>query len=103
MKPALRRGARAAHGEIVYRAVNREGSDVAARKEQRLHHERIGRKSQPRAADVEDRLVVQAVEQGIREQRQKDVVQQLGAQLPPLPWPSTTRSLRAAAPGKRTE
>ncbi len=75
-----RRGA--AHGQIVYRAMDRERADVAAGKEQRLHHERIGSEGQSHAADFENRLVVQAVEHRIREQRQKDVAQQVRAQSP---------------------
>ena len=71
---------RAAHGQIVDGAVHGERPDVTAGEEQRLYHERIRRKGHARAADLDDGLVVHAVEHGVGEQRQKDIAQKFGAQ-----------------------
>ena len=71
---------RAAHRQIVDRAVHRQRPDIAAREKQRLDHKRIGREGDTRAADLEDRLIVQPVENRIREQRQKNIAQQIRAQ-----------------------
>ncbi len=74
---------RAAHRQIVHGAVHRQRSDIAAREKQRLDHEGVGGESHPRSADLENRLIVQAVQDGIRKQRQEHVAQQLGAQPSP--------------------
>ena len=78
---AQRERARAAHGQIVDRAVHRERADIAAAEEQRLHHEGIGGESEARAADLEHRLVVQPLQHRVGESGQEDVAQQLGAEL----------------------
>ena len=73
---------RAAHRQIVHRAVNRQRPDIAAGKEQRLDHEGVGGEGHPRPSDVENRLIVQPVENGVRKQRQKDIAQQFRAEPP---------------------
>ena len=70
-----------AHGEIVNRAMDGQRTDIAAGEKQRLDHERIGGESEPRAADFENRLVVQAIEHRIGEQGQKHIAQQVRAEL----------------------
>ena len=60
--------------------MNRQRSDVPAWKEQGLYDERIRREREPRSADFEDGLIVHAVEQRVREQGQKHIAQQLGAE-----------------------
>ena len=83
MKAALRiERVRAAHRQVVDRAVNRQRSDVAAGKEQRLHHEGIRGEGQARAADFDDGLIVQRPSAGFAKAGRKDIPQQLGAELP---------------------
>src|ERR1039458_6145595 len=74
-----RRGA--AHRQIVHRAVNGEGADVAAGKEQWLHYEGIGGDGKTLAVHIHDCLVIQTRQHRILERRQEDVANQLGAQL----------------------
>ena len=49
---------RAAHGQIVHRAVDGERADIAAGKEQRSDNVGIGREGQPGAGDVQGRAIV---------------------------------------------
>ncbi len=67
---------RTAHRQIVHRPVHRQRSDVAAGKKQRLDHERVRGEGDARSADLENRLIVHAIEHRVREQRQKNVAQQ---------------------------
>ena len=48
----------AAHRQIVYNAVKRQPSDVAARKEQRRDNEKVRRKRNARSSYIEHRLVI---------------------------------------------
>src|SRR5208282_1712810 len=71
----------AAHRQIIYRAVNRERTDVAAGKEQWLYYEGIGGDGETLAVHIHDGLVIQARQHRILKRRQEDVANQLGAQL----------------------
>src|ERR1035438_7575828 len=73
-------GGRPPHPQIVHRAIPRQRSDVAAAKEQRLNHEGIRREGEPRAPELQYRLVVQPVEDRAVKERPKDIAQQLGAE-----------------------
>ena len=73
-------GARAAHRQIVHRAVHRQFADVAAGEEQRRHHERIRGEGDARGADLHHRLVVQLAQSGIVEGRQEEIAHQLRGQ-----------------------
>ena len=53
---------RAAHRQVVHRAVDGQRADVAAGKEQRPHDVGIGRERQAAGARLEDRAVVPRVE-----------------------------------------
>jgi hypothetical protein len=76
---------RAAHREVVDRAVDGEVPDAAAREEQRLHDERVGRERQPRLAQREHRRVRQALEHRVGERRQEEVLDQLARHLSAAP------------------
>ena len=71
----------AAHGEIVDRAVDCQSADVAAGKENRRNHERVGGESQARAVDLDDGLVIQLVQYRIGEGREKNLLDQFGGEL----------------------
>ena len=73
--------ARAAHGEIVDRAVDGQLADVAAREKDRADDVGIGAEGEPRVADGKERAVVKRFEQVVAELRQDDVLHQLLAQL----------------------
>jgi hypothetical protein len=70
----------ASHGQIVDRSMHRQRSDVATRKEQRLHHERISRKGKPGTVHLDDRLIVQSREDGILKRGKEDFADQCSAQ-----------------------
>ena len=72
---------RAAHRQIVHRAVDRQRTDVAAGKEQRMHDVGIRGESQPRAAQFKDRAVVPRLRQRAVEGRQNHLLDQLVHQL----------------------
>jgi len=71
-----RHGAGTAHGEVVHRPVNREGSDVAAGEEQRLDDERVGGERQPGAIDVEAGAIVQNFESRVAERLEEEALDQ---------------------------
>ena len=71
---------RAAHGQVVDRAVDGQTTDVAAGEEDRGHDERVGGEGQSRAVDFDDRLVIELVEQRIAKGRQEDAFDQLRRQ-----------------------
>jgi hypothetical protein len=50
------------HGEVVDRSIDREHPNVPAREEERSHHVSVGREGQSLARDLEDGLIVQALE-----------------------------------------
>ena len=72
---------RAAHGEIVDRAVDGQLADVAAGKKDRADDVGIGAEGQAVRADGKNRAVVQRLEQVVAKLRQHDFLDQLLAQL----------------------
>ena len=82
MKLALRNlGIRAGDGQIVDRAVDRQFADGAAGKEQRLHNKGIGAHGQAAGGQIEQGRVAQVLQRGIAEGGEKEVLDQLVAQL----------------------
>ena len=73
--------ARSTHGQIVHCAVDGQASDVAAGKEDRRDHERIGGESQAGTVDLQDRLIIELIQHGIGESRQEYFLDQLSAEL----------------------
>ena len=73
------------HGEIVDRAVNRERSDVTARKKQWLDDVGIGGECQSAAVDLNRSLIVETRENRVMERRKKNIVQQFRAELAAAP------------------
>jgi hypothetical protein len=67
---------RAAHREVVHRAVHGERADVAAREEKRADDERIRRERETRATNLEDRAVMQLAERRVVEALEEDVLDQ---------------------------
>jgi hypothetical protein len=57
-----------------------ERSDIAAGKKERLYYEGIRGDGHARTANLDDRLIVHPIEDWIREERQENVAQQLGAE-----------------------
>src|SRR5580700_894049 len=74
-------GCGSADRQVVDGAVDGEGADVAAGKEDGGDDKGVGGKGETRAGDVEDRLVVHAVEGGIAEAGDEDLVDELGGEL----------------------
>ncbi len=72
---------RAAHGEIIHRAVDCEVSDRAAGKEQWLDDIGIGRKREPARRRGQDRRIGHCLKRGIAKGGDKDVLDQLTRQL----------------------
>ncbi len=72
---------RAAHRQIVHRAVDREPANIAAGEEDGRNHERIGREGEARTVDLEHRLIVELVQQRIAERRQEHLFDQLRGKL----------------------
>ena len=72
---------RAAHGEIVDRAMDGDAADVSAGKEDGRDDEGIGREREARIADFEDGLVVELVERGIAEGGKKNLVDEVRGEL----------------------
>ena len=68
---------RAAHGDVVDGAVDGERADVAAGKEQRRDHERIGRHHHAAGRDIEGGLVVAARQHRVVEGRAENLLDQL--------------------------
>jgi len=60
-------------------------------KKDRRHHKRVRGEGKAQVPDFEHGLVVQFVERGIAEGRQKYLLDESAVSLPPLPWPSTIR------------
>jgi len=76
---------RPAHGEVVDCPVHREFADVAARKEDRADHVRVGAEGEPGTIDRKNRAVMQRLEQFIPELRQHHLLHELMAQLAATP------------------
>jgi hypothetical protein len=91
---------RAAHREIIHRAVNRHRADVAAGKEQRTHDVGIGRHGKPARRNVELCRVMARVEDRIAERLAEHVLQQLMHQLPAAPV--RHQNVRILLDGQRT-
>ena len=49
-----------------------EGANIPSGEEERLHHKGIGGERETRAVDVENRLIVKAIERGVVEGRQEE-------------------------------
>ena len=93
--------ARAAHGQIVDRAVDRQIADVAAGKNQRAHHERIGGEGQTRAVDSPRQPRRRAaLEHRVRERRHENLFDELMGERPPPPCASTMRSSATRGTGQ---
>ena len=71
----------ATHGEIIHRAIDGKSADVAARKEDGRHDERVGGEGQACAIDLEDGLVVELVQRRIGEGRKENLLDKLGGEL----------------------
>jgi hypothetical protein len=74
---------RAAHGEVVHGAVDRQVADRPTREDQRADDVRVRGKGQARAADPDDRAIVPGGQLRVEELGQKDLLNELLAQLAP--------------------
>ena len=92
---------RPAHGQIIHRAMHSERADISSRKEQRLHHERVGGECQARVSDIArspDRPAVPA--QGSETQAGRCREPTPRSVLPPLPCPRTMVSFTGSGVGQ---
>ncbi len=69
--------ARARHRQVVHRAVHGQRTDGPPGKQQRLHHVRVGRESNPRISNFEHRRVASPIQFGVMQLREKHPLQQL--------------------------
>src|SRR5207245_6418124 len=60
-------------------AAESEGANIPSGEEERLHHKGIGGERKTRAVDVENRLIVKAIERGVVEGRQEEFANEFGA------------------------
>ena len=78
-------GLRTHHREVVHRPVDRELSDVAARKDQRAHHIGVGGKREAVSCDGEHRGLLLGGEQRIGKRRREETVDQVVGRLAAAP------------------